>query len=158
MNIKNVGNGTSPDNGKFKEKDKNKSKRGRKPKADKQEYRYMVRLNEAENKRFLSLYRQSGKRSMSRFMADCVLNKQPKVVFINKTLIDYTILLSCFHAQFRGIKNNYNQVFHALIRNFGEQKACSMMKILEQSTLQFGLLKREIEERITKFRELCLPR
>ncbi|KAA6340056.1 hypothetical protein EZS27_012053 [termite gut metagenome] len=108
MNMKNVGNGTSPDNGKFKEKDKNKSKRGRKPKTDKQEYRYMVCLNEAENKRFLSMYKQSSKRSMSRFMADCVLNHSLKTVVIDKSLIEFTMLLSSFFLQFRGIKTNYN--------------------------------------------------
>jgi hypothetical protein len=37
MNIENVGNGTFHDDG--------KSKRGRNPKENKQEYRYMVRLN-----------------------------------------------------------------------------------------------------------------
>ncbi|KAA6331045.1 hypothetical protein EZS27_020314 [termite gut metagenome] len=66
------------DAGKFGEKEKRKQ--GCEPKADKQEYRYMVRLNEAKNKRFLSMYGQSGIKTMSRFMADCVLNKPIKTV------------------------------------------------------------------------------
>ncbi|KAA6319241.1 hypothetical protein EZS27_030843 [termite gut metagenome] len=46
MNIENVDNETFHNDG--------KSKRRRKPKADKQEYRYMVRLNKA-NKRQISV-------------------------------------------------------------------------------------------------------
>ncbi|KAA6319339.1 hypothetical protein EZS27_030755, partial [termite gut metagenome] len=146
------------DNGKFKEKDKNKSKRGRKPKADRQEHRYMVRLNEADNKRFLSMYKRSRKRSISAFITDCVLNNPVKIVTVDKSVLDYVMLLSGFFEQFRAIKTNYNQVFYVLIRNFGEQKVRFMMKIVEESTLQFGLLKREIEEITTKFRKSCLPK
>ncbi|KAA6337384.1 hypothetical protein EZS27_014526 [termite gut metagenome] len=62
------------DVGEFGEKEKRK--RGCKLEKNPQKYRYMVRLNEAENKRFLSIYGQSGMKSMSHFIADCVLNKQ----------------------------------------------------------------------------------
>ncbi|KAA6306987.1 hypothetical protein EZS27_041349 [termite gut metagenome] len=158
MNIENVGNGTFSGNGKSKEEDKSKSKRGRKPKADKQEYRYMIRLNKAENERFLSMYRQSGRRSMSRFIANCVLNHSLKTVVIDKSLIDFVMLLSGFFVQFRAVKNNYNQVFHALIRNFGEQKARFMMKLVEESTREFALSKLEIERLTAQLKERCLPR
>jgi hypothetical protein len=134
-----------------------KKKSGCKPKADPRKFRYMFRLNGKDHKRLLAMVEKSGKRSMSAFIADCVLNRKPKIVEINKTAVDFVMLLSSFFAQFRAIKNNYNQVFHALIRNFGEQKALQMMKIVEESTLQFGLLKREIEEIILRFREKCLP-
>jgi len=68
------------------------------------------------------------------------------------------MLLSNFFGQFRAIKNNYNQVFNALIRNFGEEKAHSMMKIVEKPTLQLWDLMRDFEETVTKLREKCLPR
>jgi hypothetical protein len=135
-----------------------KKKRGRKPKADPQKFRYMFRFNDAEMERFLSLYKKSGKRSYSAFITDCILNKSLQVIEINKSLIDFTMMLNSFFAQFRAVKNNYNQVFHALIRVFGEQKAWKMMKIVEQSTLQFVLLNREIEEITLRFREKCLPK
>ena len=95
---------------------------------------------------------------MSAFIAHCVLTKPVKIVVINKSVIDFVMQLSNFFAQFRAVKNNYNQVFHALIRNFGEQKARSMMKIIEKPTLQFGLLVRDFEELVTKLREKCLPK
>ena len=135
-----------------------KSKRGRKPKPDRQKRRFMFRLNTADSNRLLQMYENSGKRSMSAFLAHCVLTKPVKTVVVNKSAIDFVMLLSSFFAQFRAIKNNYNQVYHALIRNFGEQKAHSMMKIVEKSTLQFGLLTREFEEYVAKLREKCLPK
>ncbi|KAA6326988.1 hypothetical protein EZS27_023979 [termite gut metagenome] len=135
-----------------------KRKRGRKPKLNPQINRYMIRLSEKDTELFLSLYRQSGKRSISAFMANCVLNRNLKVVVIDKSLIDFVMLLSSFFVQFRAIKTNYNQVFHALIRNFGEQKACSMMKILEESTREFALSKLEIERLTAQLKERCLPR
>ncbi|KAA6341504.1 hypothetical protein EZS27_010704 [termite gut metagenome] len=88
MNMKHVNAGESGE--------KEKRKRGRKREKNPQKYRYMVRLNEVENKRFLSMYGQSGMKSMSRFMADCVLNNPVKVVTVNKSVWDYVILLSGF--------------------------------------------------------------
>ncbi|KAA6322108.1 hypothetical protein EZS27_028318 [termite gut metagenome] len=91
-------------------------------------------------------------------MTDCVLNNPVKIVTVDKSVLDYVMLLSGFFEQFRAIKTNYNQVFHALIRNFGEQKACSMMKILEESTRKFALSKLEIERLTAQLKERCLPK
>ncbi len=145
-------------NGAGKSGEREQKKRGRKPKADKQQSRYTIRLNSKDNERFLSLFRKSGHKSKSRFMADCVLNNPLKIIEINKSMIDFVILLSSFFAQFRAVKTNYNQVFAVLIRNLGEEKARLMMKIVEPSTREFGLLKREFEEYVTKLREQCLPK
>jgi hypothetical protein len=135
-----------------------KSKRGRKPKADAQKHRYMFRLNDKDHKWFLQMYKHSGKPSYSAFIADCVLNRSLKIVEINKSTIYFVMLLSSFFAQFRAVKNNFNQMYGALVRNFGEQKAQEMVQIVVQSTREFGLLKREFEEYVTKLKERCLPR
>jgi hypothetical protein len=135
-----------------------KKKRGRKPKAHPQVNRYQIRLNNKDKARLMVMYKRSGKRSISAFIADCVLNKPLKVVVINKSLVDYAILLSSFHSQFRAIKNNFNQVYRTLVLNLGEKKALEMINILAQSTREFGLLKQEIEETIIRFREICLPK
>jgi len=135
-----------------------KKKRGRKPKANPQVHRYMFRLNDADSKRLLSLYEQSGKRSISAFLADCVLNNPVKTILIDKSAIDFVMLLSGFFAQFRAIKNNFNQAYDSLVKHFGEQKALEMIQIVAQSTRKFGLLKQEIEEITMKLRELCLPK
>jgi hypothetical protein len=135
-----------------------KKKRGRKPKANPQTNRLMIRLNDKDHVRFLQMYERSGKRSMSAFLTDCVLNKPLKIVEVNKSAIDFMMLLSSFFTQFRAIKNNFNQMYSALVRNFGEQKALEMIQIVAQSTREFGLKKKEIEEVTMKFRKLCLPK
>jgi hypothetical protein len=138
--------------------EREKKKRGRKPIADAQKHRYMFRLNSKDSKRFLELYKRSGKPSYSAFMAGCILNRPLKVVEINKSTIDFVILLSSFFAQFRAVKNNFNQMYGALVRNFGEQKALEMIQIIAPSTREFGLLKRDFEEYVTKLKERCLPK
>ncbi|MFT4224280.1 plasmid mobilization protein [Dysgonomonas sp.] len=135
-----------------------KKKRGRKPKADKQMYRHMIRLNNKDNEKFLSLFWQSGARSKSRFIADCILNNPVKIIHIDKSAIDFSMQLSQFFAQFRAIKTNYNQVYQTLIRHLGEEKALSMMKIVEKPTLDFIQMGNRIEDLYTQIREKCLPR
>jgi hypothetical protein len=135
-----------------------KKKRGRKPKADKQLYRHMIRLNNKDNEKFLSLFQQSRARSKSQFIADCILNNPVKIVQVNKSAIDFAMQLSHFFAQFRAIKTNYNQVFQTLVRNLGEEKARSMMKLIEKPTLDFIFMRNQIEELYTQIREKCLPR
>jgi hypothetical protein len=68
------------------------------------------------------------------------------------------MLLSSFFAQFRAVKNNFNQLFRTLVHNFGEQKAVEMIRIVTDAIVQFRELKNEIEEITTKLRELCLPK
>jgi hypothetical protein len=135
-----------------------KKKRGRKPKANPQAHRLWIRLNSKDRERFLAMYERSGKQSMSAFIADCVLNKSLKIVEVNKSAIDFVILLSSFFKQFRAIKNNFNQMYGTLVKNFGEQKALKMIQIVAQSTREFGLLKRDFEEYVIKLKEQCLPK
>ncbi|MDR3143134.1 MAG: hypothetical protein LBU37_15625 [Tannerellaceae bacterium] len=133
-----------------------KKKRGRRPKAGPQKFRDMFRLNDKDHKRFLQMFERSGKPSYSAFIADCILNKPMKVTEINKSVIDFVMLLSSFFAQFRAVKTNFNQMYGALVRNFGEQKALEMIQIVAQATREFGILKRDFEEYVTKLKEKCL--
>lgn len=148
MNMEHVSNGAG----------RLKRTRGRKPKADKQMYRHMIRLNNKDNERFLSLFGKSGHKSKSRFIADCILNNPVKIVQVNKSAIDFAMQLSQFFAQFRGIKTNYNQVLQTLVRDLGEEKARSMMKIIEKPTSDFIIMRNQIEDLYTQIRERCLPR
>ncbi|PXV60114.1 hypothetical protein CLV62_13134 [Dysgonomonas alginatilytica] len=141
-------------------KTQEEQKRGRgRPKKDHcLKYRYMFRLNDSENEKFLEMYKQSKMKSKSSFVVDRVLNNQLKIIQINKSTIDFVMLLTQFFAQFRAIKNNYNQLFTTLVRNLGEDKARYMLKIVEKSTLEFIQSKLEIEELATKLKEQCLPK
>jgi len=130
-----------------------KRKRGRPRKGDIVKYRYMIRLNDKDNKRFLSMFKQSGFKSKSRFIADCVLNNKLKIIEINKSAIDYVMLLTQFFVQFRGIKNNYNQLFISLVRNSGEEKARKLIKIIENPTLDFIKSMKIIEHTVIELRK-----
>ncbi|GHT77545.1 hypothetical protein FACS189463_3760 [Bacteroidia bacterium] len=135
-----------------------KKKRGRKPKAEPQIHRLWIRLNDKDRERFLAMYKRSGKPSYSAFIADCVLNKPLRIVEINKSTIDFVMLLSSFFKQFRAVKNNFNQAYYSLVKNFGEQKALEMIQIVAQSTREFGFLRNEIKKTTMKLRESCLPK
>lgn len=135
-----------------------KQKRGRPRKDDIVKYRHMIRLTDKENKRFLSMFQQSGMKSKSKFIADYVLNHKLKIIEIDKSMIDFVMLLSQFFTQFRGIKTNYNQLFTMLVRNLGEDKARFMMKILDKSTLDFIQTMKDFESIVTKLKEKCLPK
>ena len=135
-----------------------KRKRGRPKKDDILKYRFMIRFTDKENQKFLSMFKQSGMKSKSQFIANCVFNRKLKVIEINKSAIDFVMLLTQFFTQFRRVKNNYNQLFTALVKNLGEEKARKFIKILENPTLEFIRMMREFEELTTKLREKCLPK
>jgi len=121
-----------------------KKKRGRKPTANPKSNRLMFRLNSEDNKRFLEMYKCSGKPSYSAFIADCVLNKFLKIIEINKSAIDFVILLSSFFAQFRATGVNYNQVIRTLKTNFQEKTALALLYKLEKTTIELVVTNQKI--------------
>jgi hypothetical protein len=135
-----------------------KKKRGRKPKANPQIYRYCFRMNSADSKRLLAMYKRSGMKSQSAFITDRVLNCKPKIVEIDKLAIDYVIVLSSFFAQFRAIANNYNQVNKVVYSNVKAEIARQMMANLVKATIEFKEMSQKIEEQVNRLRALCLPK
>jgi hypothetical protein len=109
-------------------------------------------LSKAEHERFLQLFERSGKKSYAAFIADCVLNYEPKIIEINKPAIDYAILLSKFSGEFRRIGANYNQVLKALKSNFEERTAMKLLYHLEKATIELVRSSILITEMITKLR------
>lgn len=132
--------------------------RGRPRKEEIKKHSHMFRLNEMDSKQLLCMYKQSEARSMSQFLADKILNHQMEIIEINKSVIDFVMLLTQFFGQMRGIKNNYNQLFNLLVREMGEDKARKILKIIEQPTLDFIRQWKELESIIVKLRERWLPK
>ena len=60
--------------------------------------------------------------------------------------VDYYTKLSDFHAQFRAIGTNYNQVVKELRLHFSEKKAMALLYKLEQQTVELVKLSRQIVE------------
>ena len=110
-------------------KEKRKSKAGRNPKLDPAVYRYTVRFNEEEHNRFLAMFGKSGVYARSVFLKAHFFGQPFKVLKVDKTLVDYYTKLSDFHAQFRAVGTNYNQVVH---RFFCE--SVNMVLILKRGT------------------------
>ena len=106
--------------------EKRRNKGGRNPKLDPAVFRYTVRFSEEEHNRFLSMFEKSLK--------------------VDKTLVDYYTKLSDFHAQFRAIGTNYNQVVKELRLHFSEKKAMALLYKLEQQTVELVKLSRKIVE------------
>lgn len=132
--------------------------RGRPKKEDVKKYPHMFRLNETDRCRLLKMYEASKAHSMSLFLTDRILNHKPKVIEINKSAIDFVMLLTQFFVQMRGIKNNYNQLHTTLVKQVGEEKAQRMLKIIEQPTLEFIRQWKELDLITQKLRTKWLPK
>ncbi len=75
-----------------------------------------------------------------------LLRQKFKVLKVDKTQVDYYTKLSDFHAQFRCIGTNYNQVVKELRIHFSEKKAMALLYKLEKCTIDLVKLSREIVE------------
>ena len=93
-------------------------------------------------------------------MADTIAKLQKRVenyskeVKVDKTMLDYYTKLSDFHAQFRYIGTNYNQVVKELRIHFSEKKAMALLYKLEKCTIDLVKLSREIVE-LSREMEKC---
>ena len=123
-----------------------KSKAGRNPKIDPAVYRYTVRFNGAEHNRFLSMFEKSGVNAKSVFLKAHFFGQPFKVLKVDRTLVDYYTKLSDFHAQFRAVGTNYNQVVKELRCHFSEKKAMALLYKLEGQTVELVKLSCRIVE------------
>lgn len=80
----------------------------------------------------------------ARFIKAVLLNKEIKVVRIDKATMDYYIRLTNFYHQFQSIGNNYNQTVKAVKSNFGEKRAYALLRNLEKATIDLVLLSKRI--------------
>ena len=134
-------------------KEKRKSKAGRNPKLDPAVYRYTVRFNEEEHNRFLAMFGKSGVYARSVLLKAHFFGQPFKVLKVDKTLVDYYTKLSDFHAQFRAVGTNYNQVVKELRLHFSEKKAMALLYKLEQHTVELVKLSRQIVELSRELKE-----
>lgn len=124
---------------------------GRKPKADPSIHRYVFRLTEEENAKFLSLFEASGADNKAQFVTSVLFEKPIKSVKVDMAVMDYYTRLTNFFGQFRAIGVNYNQIVKILYRNFSEKKASAYLFKLEKQTADLANLCREIMELTQEF-------
>ncbi|MGE6397085.1 conjugal transfer protein MobA [Chryseobacterium scophthalmum] len=118
-------------------------KGGRKPKIDKANHRYVFRLTDTENARFLSLLDQSGLDNKAKFIVSLLFERKINSVIVDKGAMDYCTKLSQFFAQFRAIGVNYNQIVKILHTNFGDKKTVFYIGKLEALTIELANICRE---------------
>ncbi len=155
---------------------KTKKKTGRTPKLNPKTHCIMVRFDDEEYNQFLALYGKSGVRAKAVFLKTHFFGQPFKVVNVDKSLVDYCTKLSDFHAQFRNIGTNYNQVVKELrvhltlsnvgytrqikraclpsfARHFSERKTIALLYKLERYTIQLADVSHEIVELSRKLEE-----
>ena len=126
--------------------EKKTKKMGRNPKPDTKTHCVMVRFDSCEWNRFLSMYEKSGVYARAVFLKEHFFGRTFKVLTVDKTLVDYYTKLSDFHAQFRAIGTNYNQVVKELRCHYSEKKAMSLLFKLENYTVELVKLSHRIVE------------
>jgi hypothetical protein len=127
------------------------SKGGRPPKTDPCRHRYSIKLNDAENARFLAMFDETEWNDRAKFIKNILFNKEIKYVKLDKAAMDYYMRLTNFHSQFRAIGVNYNQVVKHLKATFTEKTALALLYKLEKATMELVALNRKIIELTAEF-------
>lgn len=126
--------------------EKKTKKTGRDPKPDTKTYCVMVRFDSSEWNRFLTMYEKSGVYAKAVFLKEHFFGRTFKVLTVDRALVDYYTKLSDFHAQFRAIGTNYNQVVKELRCHYSEKKAMALLFKLEKQTVELVKLSHRIVE------------
>src|SRR5690606_11906491 len=125
-------------------KNRKQNKGGRKPKVNPKMNRYVFRLTDEENAKFLALFDQSGMDNKAKFIVSLLFGKEMKSIKIDKGTVDFYMRLTSFHSQFRSIGVNYNQIVKLLYRDFSEKKAAAFLYKLEKQTAEMAMLCQKI--------------
>lgn len=138
---------------------KEKEKRtGRMPKLNPKTHCVMVRFDDEEHARFLTMYEQSGEYAKAVFIKARVFGGEFKVIQVDNSYPEYYSKLSDLHAQYRRIGVNYNQVVKELKSRFSEKKAMALLYKLEGITRELITVSREILALTQKFEEQWLQK
>ena len=99
------------------------------------------------------MFEKSGVSARSVFLKAHFFGVPFRVLKVDKTLVDYYTKLSDFHAQFRAIGTNYNQVVKELKNHFSEKKAMALLFKLEKCTQELVALSHRIVQLSKDFEE-----
>lgn len=113
----------------------------------------MVRFDDEEHARFLTMYERSGEYAKAVFIKARVFGEEFKVIQVDNSYPEYYSKLSDLHAQYRRIGVNYNQTVKELKSRFSEKKAMALLYKLEGITRELVTVSREILALTQKFEE-----
>lgn len=126
---------------------------GRIPRLNPKTHCVMVRFDDEEHARFLTMYERSGEYAKAVFIKARVFGQEFKVIQVDNSYPEYYAKLSDLHAQYRRIGVNYNQVVKELKSRFSEKKAMALLYKLEAITRELVTVSREILSLTQKFEE-----
>lgn len=129
------------------------SKWGRHPKESRKSHCVMVRFDNEEWLKFLSMHEKSGVYARAVFLKAHFFRQPFRVLVTDSTLLHYCTKLSAFHAQYRMVGNNYNQVVRELRCHFSEKKAMALLYRLEKCTGELAALTQQVMELSREFRQ-----
>ena len=129
------------------------SKHGRNPVLNPKTHCVMVRFDDEEWNKFLTMYEESQVYAKAVFLKAHFFGQKFRVLKTDKAMLEYHTKLSDFHAQFRAIGTNYNQVVKELRCHFSEKKAMALLYRLEKCTIDLVKLSREIVELSREMRD-----
>ena len=132
---------------------KKKSKYGRNPKLNPKTHCVMVRFDDVEWNRFLTMYEESNVYAKAVFLKAHFFGQKFKVLKVDKTLVDYYTKLSDFHAQFRAVGTNYNQVVKELHAHFSEKKTLALLYKLERATRELAAVGQQVVSLSEEFKQ-----
>ena len=135
-----------------------RNKGGRNPKKDPCIHRYVFRLTDQDNTKFLSLFEISGADNKAQFITSVLFEKQIKTVKIDMAAMDYYMRLTTLYGQFRAVGVNYNQIVKILYRNFSEKKASAYLYKLEKQTAELAVICQKIIQLTAEFEEKHLKK
>ena len=130
---------------------KKKCKGGRPLKGNPSIHRYVFRLTDEENAKFLSLFEASGAPNKAQFVISVLFEKPIKSVKVDVATMEYYTRLTALFGQFRAIGVNYNQVVRLLHRHFSQKKAAAFLFKLEKQTAALSKLCRDIMALTSEF-------
>lgn len=98
------------------------------------------------------MYEQSGLLSKVAFIKARVFGDVFRVIKTDRGTLEYVAKLTQFHAQFRAVGTNYNQVVKLLHTHFSERKALAMLYKLEKATIELVAVGQRIVALSEEFR------
>ncbi len=130
-----------------------KGKGGRPTKTDTADYRFSVNFTAEEYARFLTMFETSGLQSKAAFIKARVFNDTFRVIKTDRGTLEFVAKLTQFHAQFRAVGTNYNQVVKKLYTHFSEKKALALLYKLEKITAELAVIGQQIIVLSEEFRQ-----
>lgn len=117
---------------------------GRKPKVDPSVNRYVVRLNDEENARFIAMFDRSGADNKAAFIKNFLFQKPFKVFTVDENTRVFIDKLSGLNSLYRTIGVSYDILIKTLRENFTEKKALAVIAGLEKKTIDLVSISQDI--------------